>query len=68
MDDGVRRGIEWDATQHVLRFYRSLDERTGEPAGEYFDDHGTWERMGTEHDGLAAIEKTIGAVLACEDR
>jgi hypothetical protein len=59
MDDSIRRGIEWDATRHVLRFYRSLDERTVESAAGYFDDHGTWERMGTVHDGVAAIDQAL---------
>ena len=59
MDADTRRGIEWDATRHVLRFYRSLDERTLEPAAEYFDASGTWERMGTVHDGLAAIDQAL---------
>ena len=61
MDGDVRRGIEWDATRHVLRFYRLLDERAGEPAGEYFDEHGTWERMGTAHEGLAAIDRALAS-------
>ena len=59
MDDHLRRGIEWDAAQHLLRFYRSLDERTISSASDYFDEGGTWERMGTPHEGLPAIDAAV---------
>ncbi|NMO91714.1 nuclear transport factor 2 family protein [Actinomycetospora sp. TBRC 11914] len=61
MDDDARRGIEWDATRHVLRFYRALDERTPGSSAAYFDEHGTWERMGTPHHGRAAIDAALAA-------
>lgn len=59
MDVEQRRAIEWDAIQHVLRFYRALDRSDYAAAVECFDDTGTWDRMGALHHGRAAITDAL---------
>jgi len=51
MDRQIARGIEWDCTQLVYKFYGFLDESRYEEMASLFTEDGVWVRLGKEVKG-----------------
>lgn len=55
MERSLARAIEWDCTQHILKFYRYLDEKRYQELAELFADDGSWTRLNVELVGKGNI-------------
>lgn len=55
----MARAIEWDCAQHILKFYRCLDEKRYEDLVELFAEDGAWVRLNTELAGKDKIREAM---------
>lgn len=59
MERSMARAIEWDCAQHILKFYRCLDEKRYEDLVELFAEDGAWVRLNTELAGKDKIREAM---------